>query len=564
MNFRAIMAVVLLIISNNTHLLGASNWYIDNSLTGSANNGTSWADAWTNFSSVKFRNGCAGIDVSANAVHAGDTIYISGGETSQVYYYTNCGYFCIGGVLPGDSYTGTTTIEISQESGHNGVAIFDGAGQDFNGTAYFLIGTGSNVVVSGNCNGSTNFVFRNIISTGSRTSGDAISINAYHVTLEYFIITNACNGISSGAGATDVEIRDGSFLHILRDSAISIGSIGSWDAFRIHHCYFSTCVNDDTNAIPYGTLYGGPDVISDGSPITIHDCIITHELTVDANCWSTTPPINGTDMQHPDDFQGVANYTKVYNNVLHAPPGAVFEQQPPNDGYLHDIIIADNLIVNDQPLFGVARIYESGYVTPLYAISNIFWLNNTIMDFPGGIGQAWQQVVVAGQTNQPTLLNWVVYNNIAVSNCPSTSWMALGNYANLNFSTNLVLTAANVAIGSSKMGYGTRTMLYIQNPLQVYWTPPGTTARLPSFISYHYRSAGNDFHLKSGDAVARGKGLNLTDLFATLGIPATDLDGNARPVSDNWDIGAYQSTNQSTVQITFPDAPTLLHTLTKP
>src|SRR6266496_2684466 len=56
----------------------ATNWYVDNAAT-SANNGTSWANAWTSLSSVIW---------GSSGVKAGDTLYISGGSASKTYNET--------------------------------------------------------------------------------------------------------------------------------------------------------------------------------------------------------------------------------------------------------------------------------------------------------------------------------------------------------------------------------------------------------------------------------------------------------------------------------------------
>lgn len=48
-------------------------------------------------------------------------------------------------------------------------------------------------------------------------------------------------------------------------------------------------------------------------------------------------------------------------------------------------------------------------------------------------------------------------------------------------------------------------------------------------------SANNDYHLAAADTVARGAGVNLTASGIT-----TDIDGDARPASGAWDIGADQ------------------------
>ena len=61
---------------------------------------------------------------------------------------------------------------------------------------------------------------------------------------------------------------------------------------------------------------------------------------------------------------------------------------------------------------------------------------------------------------------------------------------------------------------------------------------IPSYVS----AAVNDYHLSPSDILAIGKGQNLTTTYPFL---ATDKDGNPRPSSGPWDVGAYQS--QSTV-----------------
>ncbi len=52
----------------------AANWYVDSSAQG-ASNGTSWSNAWTNFSQI-------------TGVSGGDTIYISGGASGSSKTYS--------------------------------------------------------------------------------------------------------------------------------------------------------------------------------------------------------------------------------------------------------------------------------------------------------------------------------------------------------------------------------------------------------------------------------------------------------------------------------------------
>ena len=83
-----------------------TNFYIDNNANGS-NNGTSWANAWESFSSINW----SGIGTDAII----DTIYISGGSSSQTYYETLN--------VPQGKHHFVITKGIS--AGHNGEVIID-------------------------------------------------------------------------------------------------------------------------------------------------------------------------------------------------------------------------------------------------------------------------------------------------------------------------------------------------------------------------------------------------------------------------------------------------------
>ena len=87
--------------------VGAANLYIDNAASTSGN-GTSWSSAWKSFSNVVWSN-----------IRPGDTLYISGGATSQTYYETLI-------VGASGSSTGMITITKGINPGHNGTVIIDG------------------------------------------------------------------------------------------------------------------------------------------------------------------------------------------------------------------------------------------------------------------------------------------------------------------------------------------------------------------------------------------------------------------------------------------------------
>jgi len=58
-------------------------------------------------------------------------------------------------------------------------------------------------------------------------------------------------------------------------------------------------------------------------------------------------------------------------------------------------------------------------------------------------------------------------------------------------------------------------------------------------VSFANRTEG-DFHLSSNDTLARGKGINLSSYCSIIPALCFDKDGNSRPSTGNWDIGAYQ------------------------
>lgn len=62
---------------------------------------------------------------------------------------------------------------------------------------------------------------------------------------------------------------------------------------------------------------------------------------------------------------------------------------------------------------------------------------------------------------------------------------------------------------------------------------PHSTTSLPAFDAGTYVPT-------AGDTVARGQGRNMSDVFAEMGLPATDYYGNLRPAVGAWTIGAFE------------------------
>ena len=87
--------------------LYATDYYVDNAVSGSNNSGTSWENAWTSFAAIGW-----------NLIQPGDIVYISGGTTSKTYYET---------LKPRKSGTSGHRITVTKGliAEHNGEVIID-------------------------------------------------------------------------------------------------------------------------------------------------------------------------------------------------------------------------------------------------------------------------------------------------------------------------------------------------------------------------------------------------------------------------------------------------------
>ena len=74
--FSALFIFVCIITYQCTTIAHTSKHYVDKNASGQ-NNGTSWRNAWESFS-----------DIEWDQIQPGDTIFISGGKDSTIYYET--------------------------------------------------------------------------------------------------------------------------------------------------------------------------------------------------------------------------------------------------------------------------------------------------------------------------------------------------------------------------------------------------------------------------------------------------------------------------------------------
>ena len=168
--------LALLLITANAD--AAAIWYVDSAASG-ANNGTSWTNAWTSLGSA-----------SGSSVHAGDTVYISGGSAGNSQTYS-------GWSGPKNGTVGSPiTYQIGQDASHNGTVIFSGSGS--------WLGSPASVVISGMVAGDGAMHFQ---TTGY---SQLVSGSGSHVTLSYInfgtVSCPATYAMNFGSGVSDIQV----------------------------------------------------------------------------------------------------------------------------------------------------------------------------------------------------------------------------------------------------------------------------------------------------------------------------------------------------------------------
>jgi hypothetical protein len=172
------ITVALVILSGAP--ASATNFYVDNAVSTSGN-GTSWSSAWKNFSNISW-----------SYIKPGDTIYVSGGSSSQSYYET-----LTIGASGSSGYPITITKGV--DSGHNGQVILDEQNARPNG----VYSNSKNYVTIQNLN------VQNITDAGIAvkyaTSGVLIQSNSVY------------SGLGAGGNARGYDIRNSSGVTVLNN-----------------------------------------------------------------------------------------------------------------------------------------------------------------------------------------------------------------------------------------------------------------------------------------------------------------------------------------------------------
>jgi len=471
----------------------SATWYVDNAATGS-NNGTSWANAWTAFSSIVW---------GSSGVKAGDTLYISGGSTSK-------------------TYTSALTIGASGSAGSPITIKLDAANSAHNGTIVFnnaYITVANYVTVDGSVNGASHLMITNIYDPSNKDNGRAVWGTSTTGVKLYYITVSGCNNGFNLQYATSFEIAHCYFTHILGDSAImTIQSPGA---------------TFDMNLIYSNTIYSsgwGADKIQCGDGTSVFGNYFSGQLATGAE-------VSG---QHPDSVQCAGAYLKIYNNEFVDCGDSDIDFDCWAITSPHDIWIYNNVFrvtSNRQSYYSgdyypdYIRVYKST-TGGIVSFTNWKIFNNTFVDNPN-----WDAVhfYLASGWGSPTGAGNEIKNNLFYNCGSSSSFRALLIQQSSGFTSSSWALDGNIYYYPSSAG----AYVAINGSPQTAssWIaanePHGKT-NAPVFVRYAAYGTNNDFHLASTDAAARNAGVNLSAYFTT------DKDGTNRPSSAAWDIGAYQ------------------------
>ena len=243
----------------------AKSWFVDNDAAG-LNNGASWHNAWQSFSKIVW---------GISGVNYGDTLFISGGTSSKIYYETLA--IGISGRLGNP-----ITIKIGQQNQHNGAVIIDCLG-----SIDHCIALKNNVVIDGESSNSINFVCKNSVRDGIISQR-----NCQNVIIRYVEVQH-CGGSKGFDGIELLRpqncIIEYCFIHHNFQNGIkTTGSLGEWGSNIIRFNKIANNCDDGIIGRNGIDIYGNK-IYLQGIPCSTG---------------------------HPDGIQTMGNYIRIYANEI--------------------------------------------------------------------------------------------------------------------------------------------------------------------------------------------------------------------------------------------------------
>ena len=412
----------------------------------------------------------------AVGVQPDDTVYISGGPSGQTRAY-NVG----SGWHPISGTSGhRVTYEIGQDSAHNGTAIFQGT------SAAIIYGPASF------------FNFAGDAGDGKRHFSIPKNAIIYDGAIHDFRIAWIDGGSSFR----------GFWLHANNNQFHTM----EWD-----HCFYHKL--DDGP--------GGNDAICymSNSPTTAgFDDTLIHDNVFEA-------PNTGNG-DGDDFFQGTGDGVTWYNNVFRGYITSYTNGQhqdgiqPLGGSYLK---FHSNTCINiaNYPVFGDAYYGDFAH---FWVFNNVIILADANMqktDPPQGIAIGPDGGAFSNMGRQPTFTDILIANNV-IDGYGSHSSISLWN------PTNHATTFTNCVVANNVTVNGSGMRLDPQDTVQTNLTGLTPAQAQSVFKSYSANSTTNDYDLLSTASQLIGRGTNKSANFTT------DKDGNLRPTSGAWDLGAHE------------------------
>ena len=430
----------------------ASIWYVDNKATG-ANNGTSWAGAWTSITSA------------SASVKAGDTVYISGGPSGSSQTYSMGSWSPTGG-----SAASPVTYQIGQDAAHNGTVIFSST----SGGAYWVNSGLANVVISGDAgDGSMHFSI-----TGYGAIGNGANFN--NVRIAYVNFGQIASGIDFNP-ATAIEF-DHNYVYM------TAAADHFWYARFVASAYDVNKAHDNTIYVPHQN--GNAGMGADGFQWNGDGYSIYNNMVIGYNASSYTvgqhqdgwqPTGGGSGTASGGSYSSDAQYIKVYGNTMVNLGNSGFFPGVTYGGYNHmriynNIIMLDSTCVSGSPE-GISAINNQPGTADYL---DVVVANNLVIDLNDALSSEWAI--------------WVgVYDG------PGESVNGSGVVAN-----NVTINANNITASATSGGFTTTDNIAFN-----------TASAANNFLKYVFNSGlANDLHLTSGSSL-RGAGMNLSQYFTT-------------------------------------------------
>ncbi len=475
MNKIMVVQIFLISILLFNNLMYSAEWFIDKDAAGG--NGISWTQAWKSFK-----------DINWSSISPGDTLFISGGNSSKTYYETLT-------IEKAGNSSNFMTIKVGRESGHNGTVIIDAQRNRTN-----CIVPNSFTEINGNLGGNIHLKCINAIGCGIASRPNPGFIKIHYVEILDCGTPDQPGGFAHGIhlnGANGCEISFCEIHHNYVDG-INIGrSMGAYGQNKIHHNHIH---------------HNGDDGITGTSGMDIYNNIIH-----DQDNW---------DVGHPDGIQALGNYIRIYDNEIFDVVNALIFTDPHQMGIGGYIQIFNNLLYQTNPNYPYCRGIEVKAETGTNSLDDIKIFNNTIVDltFSG----------IRLSCPEGPIRNVQIKNNILV-NCytgsPSGNAIAVngGNYESDDVIIDYNLIAAGAHGVSQILWHST-----IYSHEKFMSTGLGQThgkTLTPEFVYYHERDPQNKFHLRESDLIARKNGQNLANYFK---------EDKAGILRTNWDLGCYE------------------------